>query len=73
MSRTETPCVRPPSASAGYPPSSEVIPIRRAMSVKFSGPTSSPSWAKTVLTEFAVASRRLIVPLPPPVTDQISP
>jgi hypothetical protein len=39
-----------------------------AISVKLSAPTSRASCANTVLTEFAVAWRRLIEPPPPPVT-----
>ena len=47
--------------------------MRFAISSISSTPMSSTSWAKTVLTEFAVASRRLIEPPPPPLTDQASP
>ena len=44
------------------------------MSSKFSGPTSMPSWAKTVLIELAVASARVIEPPPPsPLTGQGTP
>ena len=38
------------------------------MSSIASGPMSVTSWAKTVLTELAVAWRRLIVPPKPPLT-----
>jgi MFS family permease len=42
--------------------SGEVIPIRCATGTTFAGPTLSTSCAKIVFTEFAVASRRFIVP-----------
>ncbi len=45
-----------------------MIPILRAISTIESGPMSSTSWAKTVLTEFAVALRRVMAPPPPPLT-----
>ena len=40
----------------------DVIPIRLATSTTASGPTVVTSWAKIVLTEWAVASARLMVP-----------
>ena len=39
-----------------------VIPRRCAIALTFRTPTFAISWAKIVLTEFAVAERRFIVP-----------
>ena len=69
MSRGETsaaPRVRlaPYGSPLGWLPSGDtmVMPSRWAISAVSLIPTSPTSWAKTVLTEFSVASRRLMLP-----------
>jgi hypothetical protein len=54
-SRGETPPFRPPSVSAGRPSSGEVIPMSFAVSATATGPRSSASCWKTVLSEDTVA------------------
>jgi hypothetical protein len=60
MSCTDTSLV--PSTSEGLGTRSDVMPSASAIGTTFSGPTSSMSWAYTVLTEFAVPTVRSVTP-----------
>jgi hypothetical protein len=62
ISSGETPRRRPPRVSAGRPSSFVSIPMSFAVSATASGPRSSASWAKTVLSEARVAWCRLTEP-----------
>ena len=53
---------RPPITSDGNPSSGEVMPIAWAVASSLSHPTSSASWANTVLSDTVVALVTLIVP-----------